>query len=338
MIVAPLEEVTMKRFLIASAALALAAAAPAALAQSADSYPSKPVKILVPYAPGGATDIIARIVAARLTESMGQSFVVENRPGATGNVALEAVARAPADGYTLFVGNVSTNTINENTFANTLTIKPSRDLVGIAKLVELPHILAASTAFPANTVQEFVAEAKKNPGKINYGSAGIGSYPHLDMEKFSKAAGIQLTHIPYKDGAAKMVPSLLGNETQVAFINLGSTLAHVKSGRIKALATAAPRRLAELPDVPTLTELGYTGIGTNAWQGMFAPAATPKPIVDKIYNAVAAVLTKPEMKESLAKQMMSVELSKSPQEFTELVRKETLGWGEFLRQAKIKIE
>jgi tripartite-type tricarboxylate transporter receptor subunit TctC len=328
----------MKRFLIASAALALAAAAPAALAQSADSYPSKPVKILVPYAPGGATDIIARIVAARLTESMGQSFVVENRPGATGNVALEAVARAPADGYTLFVGNVSTNTINENTFANTLTIKPSRDLVGIAKLVELPHILAASTAFPANTVQEFIAEAKKNPGKINYGSAGIGSYPHLDMEKFSKAAGIQLTHIPYKDGAAKMVPSLLGNETQVAFINLGSTLAHVKSGRIKALATAAPRRLAELPDVPTLTELGYTGIGTNAWQGMFAPAATPKPIVDKIYNAVAAVLTKPEMKESLAKQMMSVELSKSPQEFTELVRKETLGWGEFLRQAKIKIE
>jgi tripartite-type tricarboxylate transporter receptor subunit TctC len=328
----------MKRFLIASAALAVAAAAPAALAQSADSYPSKPVKIIVPYAPGGATDVIARIVGARLTESLGQSFIVENRPGATGNLALELVAKAPADGYTLFVGNVSTNTINENTFASTLKMKPSRDLVGIAKLVELPHILAASTAFPVSTVQELVAEAKKNPGKINYGSAGIGSYPHLDMEKFSKAAGIQLTHVPYKDGAAKMVPSLLGNETQVAFINLGSTLGHVKAGRMKALATAAPRRLAELPDVPTLTELGYAGIGTNAWQGMFAPAATPKPIVDKIYKAVAAVLTKPEMKESLAKQMMSVELSGSPQEFDELVRKETLGWGEFLRQAKIKIE
>jgi tripartite-type tricarboxylate transporter receptor subunit TctC len=325
----------MKRFLIAAAALVLAAGAHA---QSADSYPNKPVKILVPYAPGGATDIIARIVAARLTESLGQSFVVENRPGATGNVALEAVAKAPADGYTLFVGNVSTNTINENTFAHQLSIKPSRDLVGIAKLVEIPHILAASATFPATTLQEFIAEAKKNPGKINYGSAGIGSYPHLDMEKFAKAAGIQLTHIPYKDGAAKMVPSLLGNETQVAFINLGSTLAHVKSGRIKALATAAPRRLAELPDVPTLTELGFAGIGTNAWQGMFAPAATPKPVVDKIYNAVAAVLTKPEMKESLAKQMMTVELSKSPQDFTELVRKETLGWGEFLRTAKIKIE
>src|SRR5499427_6626182 len=171
---------------------------------AAQDYPSKPVKILVPYAPGGATDIIARIVAARLTESMGQSFIVENRAGATGNVALEAAAKAPPDGYTLFVGNVSTNTINENTFAHTLTIKPSRDLVGIAKLVEIPHIVAASAAFPANTLPELIALAKKNPGKINYGSAGIGSYPHLDMEKFERAADIQLTHVPYKDGAGKM--------------------------------------------------------------------------------------------------------------------------------------
>jgi tripartite-type tricarboxylate transporter receptor subunit TctC len=319
-------------------AAALAALPLPAAAQSADTYPSRPVKILVPYAPGGATDIIARIVAARLTDSLGQSFVVENRPGATGNLALEAVAKAPADGYTLFVGNVSTNTINENTFANTLTIKPSRDLVGIAKLVEIPHIVGASAAFPANTIPELIALAKKSPGKINYGSAGIGSYPHLDMEKFARAAGIQLTHVPYKDGAAKMVPSLLGDETQVAFINLSSTLAHVRAGRIKALATTAPRRLPELPDVPTMAELGYAGIGTNAWQGMFAPVATPKPIVDKIYGAVAAVLTKPDMRENLGKQMMTVELSRSPQEFTELVRKETQGWGEFLRTANIKIE
>jgi len=309
-----------------------------AAAQSADSFPTRPIKILVPYAPGGATDIIARIVAAKLGESLGQSFIVENRPGATGNVALEAVAKAPADGYTLFVGNVSTNTINENTFANTLSIKPSRDLVGIAKLVEIPHVIGASIAFPANSIAELVALAKKNPGKINYGSAGFGSYPHLDMEKFRKAAGIELTHVPYKDGAAKMVPALLGDEIQIAFINLGSTLPHIRAGKMKALATAAPQRLAELPDVPTLAELGYAGIGTNAWQGMFAPAATPKPVVEKIYKAVAAVLTKPDMKESLAKQMMTVELSKSPQEFTELVRKETQGWGDFLREAKIKIE
>src|SRR4051812_6989271 len=237
----------MKRFIAFAGALALAAAATAAQAQ-VDAYPSKPVKILVPYAPGGATDIIARIVAARLTESLGQSFIVENRPGATGNVALEAVAKAPADGYTLFVGNVSTNTINENTFASTLSIKPSRDLVGIAKLVEIPHVVAASTAFPASSIPELVAQAKQSPGKINYGSAGIGSYPHLDMEKFAKAAGIQLTHVPYKDGAAKMVPALLGDEIQVAFINLGSTLSHIRAGKMKALATAAPQRLPELPD------------------------------------------------------------------------------------------
>jgi tripartite-type tricarboxylate transporter receptor subunit TctC len=303
-----------------------------------EPYPSKPVKIVVPYAPGGATDIIARIVAQRLTESLGQAFLVENRPGATGNLALEAVAKSPADGYTLLVGNVSTNAINENTFADKLPIKPSRDLVGISKLVEIPHIIAASSTFAPSTVRELVEEAKRNPGKINYASAGIGSYPHLDMEKFQRAAGIELTHVPYKDGAGRMVPSLLAGETQVAFINLSSTLPHVKSGRIKALATAAPRRLAELPDVPTLAELGYAGIGTNAWQGMFAPAATPRPIVDKLHAAVVAALTKPEQKETLGKQMMSVEVSKSPQEFTDLVRRETQGWGEFLREAKIKVE
>jgi tripartite-type tricarboxylate transporter receptor subunit TctC len=318
--------------------LALAASPLPASAQSADAYPSRPVKILVPYAPGGATDVIARVVAAKLTESLGQSFVVENRPGATGNLALEAVAKAPADGYTLFVGNVSTNTINENTFADTLTIKPSRDLVGITKLVEIPHIVAANADFPANTIPDLIAEAKKHPGRINYASAGIGSYPHLDMEKFERAAGIQLTHVPYKDGAGKMVPSLLSGETQVAFINLSSMLPHIRAGKIKALATTWPARLPELPDVPTLAELGYAGIGTNAWQGMFAPAATPKPIVDKLYAAVAAVLTNSELKSNLAKQMMNVALSASSQEFTELVRKETQGWGDFLRDAKIKIE
>ena len=317
---------------------ALSATALHAAAQSAGSYPNHPVKMIIPYAPGGATDIIARIVGAKLTESLGQSFIVENHPGATGNIALEMVAKAPADGYTLLVGNVSTNAINENSFAKTLTIKPSRDLVGITKLVEIPHILAASAKFPANSVPELIAAAKKSPGKINYGSAGIGSYPHLDMEKFERKAGIQVTHVPYKDGAGKMVPSLLSGETQIAFINLSSTLPHVKAGRIKALATTAPQRLAELPNVPTMTELGYAGIGTNAWQGVFAPAKTPKAVVDKLHDAIAAVLSNPEMKENLSTKMLDVTLSGSSREFTDLVRKETKGWGDFLREANIKIE
>src|SRR2546422_9282678 len=156
----------------------------------AQDYPSRPVKMVVPYAPGGATDIIARMLGQRLPESLGQSLIVENRPGASGNLALESVAKAAPDGYTLLVGTVSTNTINENTFAHQLQIKPSRDLVGIAKLVEIPHIIAASATFPVNSIAELIAEARRNPGKINYASAGLGSYPHLDMEKVARAAGV----------------------------------------------------------------------------------------------------------------------------------------------------
>jgi tripartite-type tricarboxylate transporter receptor subunit TctC len=307
-------------------------------AAHAQDYPTKPVRILVPYGPGGATDIIARIVAQRLGESLGQSFVVENRPGANGNLALEAVAKAPADGYTLLVGNVSTNAINENIYASQLTIRPSRDLVGIAKLVEIPHIVVASAALPANNIAELVALAKKDPGKINFASVGVGSYPHLDMERFMKAAGIQFTHVPYKGGAGQAIPAMIGGEVQLAFFNMASLLPHIKSGRLKALAAIPAQRLPELPQVATLGEQGFPGIGTNAWQGMFAPAATPKAVVDKLHGAVLAVLTKPDTKEGLAKQMMSVEVSKSPQEFSEQVRRETLAWGDFLRAARIKID
>jgi tripartite-type tricarboxylate transporter receptor subunit TctC len=332
----------MKRFialgLIATAALALAVAAVPALAQSADSYPSRTVRVLVPYAPGGATDIIARIVGAQLSDMLKQSFVVENRPGASGNLALEAVAKSAPDGYTLFVGNVSTNAINENTFANTLSIKPSRDLVGIAKLVEIPHIIAATASFPANDVAGLIALAKKDPGKINYASAGLGSYPHLDMEKLQRAAGIKLTHVPYKGGAGQMIPAIISGEAPVAFLNLSSALPQIKGGKMKALATTAPARLAELPDVRTMAEQGFPGIGTNAWQGMFAPAATPRPVIDKLYQSVAKILSNVAMKERLSKQMLDVTLSDSPAQFQQLVEKETREWGDFLRTANIKIE
>jgi tripartite-type tricarboxylate transporter receptor subunit TctC len=321
------EEDPMHRF-IAAVLFALAFAA-----QAQDSYPSRPVKMIVPYAPGGATDIIARIVGAKLTESLGQSFIVENRPGANGNLALEATAKAAPDGYTLLVGNVSTNAINENIYGGQLTIRPSRDLVGITKLVEIPHIVVANASFPANSLAELIAAAKKEPGKINFASVGMGSYPHLDMERLMKAAGIQLTHVPYKGGAGQAIPAMIGGEVQVAFFNMASLLPHIKSGRLKALAAVPTQRLPELPNVPTLAEQGFPGIGTNAWQGMFAPAATPKAVVDKLHASVSAALNKPEEKEGLAKKMLTVNVSPSPQAFTELVRKETQGWGEFLRTA-----
>ena len=323
----------MRRFfaLVFCAAVALPAAAQ-------DAYPSRPVKVLVPYAPGGATDIIARIVAAKLTEALGQAFLVENKPGANGNLALEATAKAAPDGYTLLVGNVSTNAINENVYAEQLTIKPSRDLAGITKLVEIPHIVVANAAFPANNIAELIALAKKEPGKINFASVGVGSYPHLDMERFMRAAGIQMTHVPYKGGAGQAIPAMVAGEVQVAFFNMASLLPHIRSGRLKALAAVPTERLPELPNVPTLSEQGYPGIGTNAWQGMFAPAATPKPIVEKLYQSVAAVLGKPEMKSDLGKKMLTVTLSGSPEDFQKLVVKETRDWGEFLRQANLKLQ
>src|SRR4051812_13435367 len=317
-----------------SALLFCMLAATSAIGQ--ENYPSRTVRILVPYGPGGATDIIARIVAQHLTSELGQSFIVENRPGANGNLALEAAAKATPDGYTLLVGNVSTNAINENIYASSLSIKPSRDLAGVAKLVEIPHIVVAPATLPANNIAELIALAKKEPGKLNFASVGIGSYPHLDMERFMRAAGIQLIHVPYKGGAGQAIPAMIAGEVQVAFFNMASLLPHIKSGRLKALAAIPSQRLPELPNVPTLAEQGFPGIGTNAWQGMFAPAATPKAVVDKLHASVAGVLTRE--KDALGKKMLTVEVSHSPQEFTELVRRETQSWGEFLREAKIKID
>jgi len=328
----------LARSLAFVAAAIVSAAQPLLAPAQSDGYPNRPVKLLVPYAPGGATDIIARQLGAKLEESLGQPFVVDNRAGASGNIALEAAAKAAPDGYTLLVGNVSTNAINESTFAGVMQTKPSRDLVGISKLVEIPHVLVAATSFPPNTVAEVIEWAKKNPGKVNYASAGVGTYPHLDMLRFAKAAGIELTHIPYKGGAGQMLPALMSGEVQLSFINLASTIEQIRAGKIKAIATTMPTRLAELQNVPTMAEQGFPGIGTNAWQGLFAPAATPKPILDKLQAAVAVVLSTPEMKEKLARQMMTVALSQSSPAFTEEVRNETQAWAQVVAEHKIKID
>jgi tripartite-type tricarboxylate transporter receptor subunit TctC len=308
-----------------------------AAAQSPEPYPNRPVKMLIPYAPGGATDIIARHLSPKLQEALGQPFVVDNRPGASGNIALEAAAKATPDGYTLLVGNVSTNAINESTFADVLQTKPSRDLVGISKLVEIPHVVVAAPTFPPNSVAEMIEWAKRNPGKLNYASAGLRTYPQLDMLRL-------LSHGHRGDayslqgrwcGANASRPDDRRSRSRSL---TSSTIEQVKAGRLKVLATTMPTRLPELPNVPTMAEQGFPGIGTNAWQALFAPAATPKPVVDKLYAAVAEVLSRPEMKEMLARQLMTVAVSPSPQEFTDQVRAETQSWSEFVRDNKIKIE
>ena len=303
-------------------------------AQGADAYPNRPIKLLVPYAPGGATDIIARLLSIKLADALGQGVVVENRPGASGNIALEAAIKSPPDGYTLFVGNVTTNAINETTIG---TVKPSRDLVGITRLVEIPHVLAVSPQMPS-TFNEFVELVRANPRKFNFGSAGMGSYPHLDSIVLNTKANLQMVHVPYKNGAAGIIPALLGNEIMMSFINMSSVLEHLRAGKVKAIAAVPTTRLAELPQVPTLTELGYPNVGTNAWQGLFAPAATPRPIQDKLFAAVSKVMQASDVQERLQKGMMTLALSQSPQEWTDSVRQQTQQWAEVVRVNQVKID
>lgn len=306
-------------------------------AYSAEKFPIRPVRLIVPYAPGGATDITARQLAEGLTKAWGQQVIVDNRAGASGNIALELAARANPDGYTLFVGNVSTNAINETTFKS-LKIKPSRDLTGVTNLIQLPHLWVVNPAVPASTLKELIEYAKKPGVHMNYASAGVGSYPHLDVVKFLKVAGIQMTHVPYKGGAGQMIPAIMGNEVQFMFINLASSISNVKAGRIKALAITTPKRHPELPNVPTTAESGFPGMGTNAWNGLFAPAGIPKARLNRIHDDVVKVMESPEMKASLAKVFMEVVVNKSPEEYQRFVLQEIKNWGKIVTDNNITIE
>jgi tripartite-type tricarboxylate transporter receptor subunit TctC len=321
-------------------ALALAFGAAGALAQSAaGNWPQRPVRLIVPYAPGGATDITARHLANRLNELTGQSVVVDNRPGGSGIIALEMASKATADGYTLMVGNVSTNAINETTFAHQMKFKPSQTLTGVTNLIELPHIFAGNPAIPAANVRELIGWAKSGgAGKVNFGSSGIGSYPHLDGVRLARAGGFNATHIPYKGGAGQMLTGLAGGEVHYMLINLASSLPFLQQGRIKALAAVTEQRLPQLPDVPTMAELGHPGIGTNAWNGLFAPAGVPKPVLAQIHGRVYALMEAQQMKDTLAKSFMTVVVNKSAADFDAFVRREVEKWGKVVRENNIKVE
>jgi tripartite-type tricarboxylate transporter receptor subunit TctC len=316
---------------------AMLLAAVTAGVQAAEQFPQRPVRLIVPYAPGGATDITARILQHGISELWGQPVIVDNRPGASGTIAIDLAAKSPADGYTLQVGNVSTNAINETTFAH-LKVKPSRDLVGVTNLIQLPHLWVVSNAVPASTLKEFAAYGRKAAGKVNYGSAGVGSYPHLDAVKILKHMGVQATHVPYKGGAAQMLPAIMGNEIQFMFINLASSLQHIKAGRFKPLATTWPQRRPELPNVQTTAEAGYPGYGTNAWNGLFAPAGIPKPLLNKIHADVAKVMATPATQEALSKVFMTSVVNRSPAEFQKFVMDEIRTWGKVVKDNNIKVE
>jgi tripartite-type tricarboxylate transporter receptor subunit TctC len=323
--------------IVRMAAVLAAAACVAGTAIAAEKFPQRPVRFIVPYAPGGATDITARLLQQGISELWGQPVIVDNRAGASGNIALELAAKSAPDGYTLQVGNVSTNAINETTFSS-LNVRPSRDLTGVTNLIQLPHLWVVSTNVPASSLREFADYAKKSSGKLNYGSAGVGSYPHLDAVKLLKHMGVELTHIPYKGGAGQMIPAIMGNEIQFMFINLASSLPNIRAGRIKPLATTWPTRRPELPNVPTVAEAGYPGFGTNAWNGLFAPAGIPKPILSRIHADVVKVMETPATKEALAKVFMTGIVNRSPEEFQRFVLEEIKTWGKIVIENNIKVE
>jgi tripartite-type tricarboxylate transporter receptor subunit TctC len=296
------------------AALALTFALGAGVATAQDKYPSRPVKVIVPYAPGGATDITARIVGDEFQKVTGQGFVVLNKPGAFGMLAIDEMVKSAPDGYTLMLGNVSTNTITPIIYANKMTADYAKSVVAVTNLVDVPAFLLVSTAsdFPVKSVPEFIAYAKQNPGKVRYGTVGIGSYPHYDMAYFAKRAGdLDLVGLPNKNGAAGVIQDMLRGDVDTAFLNVASAAGQVQAGTFRPLAVVNHARLKEYPDIPTMQEVGYGDVGTVAWNGLFAPAATPKPVLEALFAAVTKALNSPEAIEKLGKQNFNIVPNKS---------------------------
>jgi tripartite-type tricarboxylate transporter receptor subunit TctC len=267
----------------------------------------------VPYAPGGATDIVARIVGEQMRVVLGQSFVVENKPGAFGILAIEEMARSRADGYTIQVGNVSTNAITPVIVPDKMKINYLRDVVPVTNLIDVPAFLVVTTTgLSLNTVQELVDYAKKNNGKVRYGTVGAGSYPHYDMAYFAKRAGdLDMIAIHNKAGAAGVINDMITGDAQVAFLNVASTAAQVKAGKLKPLAVVNHTRLAEYPDVPTMAEVGFPQVGTIAWNAMFAPAGTPKPVLEALHRAAVDALATQAGKDALTRQNFNIVPSQS---------------------------
>jgi tripartite-type tricarboxylate transporter receptor subunit TctC len=327
----------MKRLcLIAASLLCLVFGGLEAGAQ--DKFPSKPVKILVPYAPGGATDIVARIVGEQMRQLLGQSFVVENKPGAFGILAIEEMARARPDGYTLQVGNVTTNAISPVIVPDKFKINYERDVAPVTNLIDVPAFLVITTTnFAVKDVKELIEYAKKNPGKLRYGTVGAGSYPHYDMAFFAKRAGdLDMIAIHNKAGAAGVINDMLTGDTQAAFLNVASTAAQVRAGKIKPIAVVNHQRLADYPDVPTMQEVGFPGVGTIAWNAMFAPAGTPKPVLEALHKAAVAAMAAPAAKDALSKQNFNIVPSKSVDEAKTWLAGEIGAWKKITSEVKIE--
>jgi tripartite-type tricarboxylate transporter receptor subunit TctC len=321
----------VKLTIIAGAALVAALAAAGAHAQA--QYPIRPVKIMVPFTPGGGTDILTRIVAGKLTESVGQQFVVENRPGANTIVATEALVRAAPDGYTLLM---QTNNFASNVtlYAGKLSFDSLKDTAPVSLVAGNPHVLVVNPGVPAKNLQEFVALAKAKPGGITFASAGSGTVNHLSGELLKQLAGIDMLHVPYK-GSGSVMPDLLGGQVNALFAAMPTVTGHIREGKLRAIAVTTPKRFRGLPDVPTIAELGYPGYDFSSWFGILAPAGTPKPAIDRLYAETARALKDPAVLDRLKDYEI---FGSTPQEFEAFIRAEIDKTAQIIRVSGAKID
>ncbi len=281
---------------------------------TAQTWPSRPIKIVVQFPPGGTTDIIARTISDRLAQELGQPVIVDNRPGASGSIGSDAVAKAAPDGYTIGMATITTHAINPAVFKK-LPYEVMRDLAPITRLVSVPNVVAVSAALPVKSMAEFIAMAKAKPaGAVTYGTAGLGSEGNLMGELFNQSAGVKLLHIPYK-GSAPAIQEAMGGQIDLVFDNLPSSLPFIQSGKLRALAVASPKRVSVLPDVPTFAEVGLAPVNSSSWFGLVAPAKTPKEIIDRIHAASVKVLAQPEVRTAIAK-LGGEPVVNRPEEFT----------------------
>lgn len=327
-------EPTMNRRHSLLAAACFACALPlstAAFAQS--SYPDKPIKIIVPFAPGGGSDFMGRLLSKQLSEKLGQPVIVENRPGAGGNLGAEIAVKSPADGYTLMLTAAS---YTVNPYVYKVSFDSLKDITPIAQLARGPFIIAVNPSLPVNTLKDLVDLARKQPGKLSYASAGSGSITHLASEYFMEVAGIDIVHIPYKGTSPALTDTIAGN-TQVVFGTVASTIPHVKAGKLRALAVSTPKRLAALPDVPTAMELGYKDYQVTNWHGLIGPKGMPVDIVTKLNKLVNETMGAPSMESGLASDGLTAAPG-SAADFAAQLASESARWGAIAKKRNIKAE
>jgi tripartite-type tricarboxylate transporter receptor subunit TctC len=306
-------------------------------AQARDDYPTRPVQMIIPFSAGGPTDIVGRVMGAKMSELLGKQFVVENRTGAGGNIGAEAVAKASPDGYTILMATVSTNAINPGLYRN-IPYDAVRDFAPLGRVGVTPTLLLVHPSIPATDVKTLVALIKANPGKYNYGSSGLGSILHLCGEEFkSLAGGLDITHVPYK-GSAPMDTDLMGGQITMAFDATPTALPLAKSGKLRALGAGMAKRLAAMPDLPTLQEQGLPGFECYTWNALLAPARTPKPIVDKLNAAINKALADPAVSTALEKAGIDPTPGSTPETTAEFVKTELAKWSPIIKASGAQIE